>query len=136
MRSRVRIDLNVRVRGNGTYTGLEDVFGPIAVGDIVEIFEPESSLAGPGRITDIDFETRLVYLTVEWASLRETDSKADDWMTQRGPVETWSAATPPLHVAATHGYYALKVTNQAVSASVRPGGPGARSQLITETAVA
>lgn len=71
MPTRVRIDLNVRVRGNGTYAGLEDVDGPLAVGDVVQVFEPESGLEGEGCVTEVDQETHLVYLTVDWESLRD-----------------------------------------------------------------
>ncbi|MFE6846540.1 hypothetical protein [Streptomyces sp. NPDC057686] len=57
--SRIEIDLNVRVRGNGTRAGFEDVAGPIMEGDEVEVFEPESGLVGPGRITGIDNDKRM-----------------------------------------------------------------------------
>jgi hypothetical protein len=50
--TRVQIDLNVRVRGNATYAGFEDVTGPLAVDQVVEVFEPESGLAGLGRVTE------------------------------------------------------------------------------------
>lgn len=74
--TRVTIDPNVRVRGNGTYAGFEDVTGPIAVGDLVEVYEAESSLVGQGRVTEIDVEPELVYLSVDWSSL------ADEAITQ------------------------------------------------------
>ena len=69
--ARIAIDLNIRVRGNGTYAGFEDVTGPIAVGDQVEVFETESSLVGRGRVTEIDGERELVYLSVDWSSLTD-----------------------------------------------------------------
>jgi len=68
-RTRVAIDPNVRVRGNGTYAGFEDVTGPIAVGEVVEVCEPESGIAGEGKVTEIDGDKELVYLSVEWSSL-------------------------------------------------------------------
>jgi len=68
--TRVMIDLNVRVHGNATYVGFEDVDGPIAVGDEVVVFEPESGLEGSGRIVEIDADNELVYLSVDWAGLR------------------------------------------------------------------
>ena len=37
MRPVVEIDPNVRVRGNGTYAGLEDVIGPIKIGGEVTV---------------------------------------------------------------------------------------------------
>lgn len=69
--TRIEIDPNVRVRGNGTRAGFEDVYGPIAVNMQVEVFEPESGLVGPGRVTEIDAVKRLVFLSVEWSKLRE-----------------------------------------------------------------
>lgn len=68
-RTRVTIDPNVRVRGNDTYAGFEDVDGPIAVGEAVEVHEAESGLTGHGRVTEIDAERQLVYLSVDWPSL-------------------------------------------------------------------
>lgn len=70
MKTRIAIDPNIRVRGNGTYAGFEDADGPLVVGDIVEVFEPESGLAGQGNVADVDNERELVYLSVEWASLK------------------------------------------------------------------
>ncbi len=77
--TRVAIDPNVRVRGNGTYVGFEDVSGPIAVGDQVEVYEAESGLVGEGRVTEIDGERELVYLSVDWSSL------TDEASPERGP---------------------------------------------------
>ena len=70
-RTRVEIDLNVRVRGNGTFVGFEDLSGPVAVGEIVEVYESESGVAGEGRVTEIDGDRELVYLSVDWPSLKE-----------------------------------------------------------------
>jgi hypothetical protein len=69
--TRITIDPNVRVRGNDTYAGFEDVNGPVAVGETVEVHEVESDLTGRGRITEIDAERQLVYLSVDWSSLTE-----------------------------------------------------------------
>jgi hypothetical protein len=69
--TRIEIDLNVRVRGNGTYAGFEDVVGPLAVGDEVEVYESESGLLGKGRVAEIDTVGELVYLSVDWATLTE-----------------------------------------------------------------
>jgi hypothetical protein len=69
--TRVTIDPNVRVRGNGTYAGFEDVTGPMAVGETVEVHEPESGLVGVGSITEIDGDRELVYLSVDWSSLTD-----------------------------------------------------------------
>jgi hypothetical protein len=69
--TRIAIDPNIRVRGNGTYAGFEDVTGPIKPGDEVEVYEPESGLVGQARVTEIDAARELVYLSVEWSSLTD-----------------------------------------------------------------
>jgi hypothetical protein len=73
--TRVMIDPNVRVRGNGTYAGFEDVDGPLTVGELVEVYEAESGITGEGRITEIDADRELVYLSVDWASLGDDGSR-------------------------------------------------------------
>ena len=70
MRTKVVIDPNVRVRGQLTFAGLEDVKGPLRVGQAVDVFEPESGLVGEGRVVEIDPAHGLVYLSVDWASIR------------------------------------------------------------------
>lgn len=67
--TRVEIDLNVRVRGNLTFAGLEDADGPLAAGDQVEVFEPESGITGSARVAQIDTARRLVFLAVDWPAL-------------------------------------------------------------------
>jgi hypothetical protein len=73
-RTRVAIDPNVRVRGDDTYAGFEDVTGPIAVGEVVDVYEPESGAVGEGKVTEIDGDKELVYLSVDWSSLSVDDS--------------------------------------------------------------
>jgi hypothetical protein len=68
-RSVIEIDPNVRVRGNETYAGFEDVTGLLEVGEEVTVRESEAGLLGEGRVTHIDLDRRLVYLSVDWASL-------------------------------------------------------------------
>lgn len=75
--ARVMIDPNVRVRGNGTFAGFEDVTGAITVHMPVEVYEPESGLVGTGTITEIDSASELVYLSVDWAALRPDDAGAE-----------------------------------------------------------
>lgn len=67
--TRIVIDPNVRVRGQLTYAGFEDVEGSIAVGQNVDVVEPESGLVGKGLIVEIDLQTQLVYLGVDWSAL-------------------------------------------------------------------
>jgi hypothetical protein len=78
--ARVAIDPNVRVRGNQTYAGLEDVEGTVAVGSHVEVYEPESGLTGPAEVTEVDHERRLIYLAVDWGKLREGAPAAPPWL--------------------------------------------------------
>ena len=63
----------MRVRGNDTYAGLEDVSGAIAVGAEVEVYESESGVVGCGRVTEIDLDRELVYLSVDWEHLLPKD---------------------------------------------------------------
>lgn len=74
-RTRVEIDPNVRVRGNQTFSGLEDVDGPVAVGDTVTVYEPEADLEGRGEITDIDYDKQLVWIRVVWSSLQPKEEQ-------------------------------------------------------------
>lgn len=80
MTARVAIDPNVRVRGNQTYAGLEDVQGTVVAGSHVQVYEPESGLTGPAEVTEIDHERRLVYLAVDWGKLREPARPAHPWL--------------------------------------------------------
>lgn len=73
MITRIEIDPNVRVRGNGTYAGFEDVEGPLVLGQAVEVYESEADIVGAGKITEIDAARQLVYLSVEWSSLRNPE---------------------------------------------------------------
>jgi hypothetical protein len=73
-RARVKIDLNIRVRRNWTFVGIEDVDGSIEVGQVVEVFESESGVVGVGQIQEIDVERQIVYLSVEWGSLKQPSS--------------------------------------------------------------
>jgi len=77
---RVLIDPNVRLPGGRTRAGLEDADGPIVTGQTVEVWEAESGVRGPGRVSWIDEGKRLVYLSVDWAQLRaeDTEPTSDD----------------------------------------------------------
>jgi hypothetical protein len=70
VKTRIEIDPNVRVRGQLTFAGLEDVYGPLRLGQTVEVFEPEGDIVGEGRVVEIDIARQLVILGVNWASLR------------------------------------------------------------------
>lgn len=91
-KTRVAIDPNVRVRGNETYAGLDGVTGSIAAGDAVEVYEPESGLAGDGIVTEIDKDRGLVYLSVNWPSLVIAPSRRG--MTAETPLRLLVDLTP------------------------------------------
>lgn len=70
MTVRIAIDPNIRLPGNQTFAGFEDVQRfPIHVGMEVEVYEEESGVHGHGSVASIDEERELVYLNVEWSSL-------------------------------------------------------------------
>lgn len=72
---RIAIDPNVRVHGNQTYAGFEDIDGPVPrVGEPVTVHEPESSLSGTAHVARVDEKTLLVYLEVDWSALRPQPS--------------------------------------------------------------
>jgi hypothetical protein len=68
--TRITIDMNKRVRGDQTVSGFEDVVGPMQVNSDVTVSERESSLVGTATITEVDISNQLVYLRVDWNSLR------------------------------------------------------------------
>ena len=67
--TRIEIDPNVRVRGNQTYSGYEDVTGDLVLHDMVEVYESEAGIVGTAEVTEIDAERKLVYLAVDWSSI-------------------------------------------------------------------
>jgi hypothetical protein len=84
---RVEIDPNVRVRGNKTYAGFEDVqqagqltvtrlshpVSPVSVGDKVLAWESEDDIVTDAEVVDVDQERQLVYLAVDWSGWRDAD---------------------------------------------------------------
>lgn len=78
---RVRIDLNVRVRGGRTFAGFEDFDGfdaaDLHIGEAVTVYEPESGLRGEGSVVEVDRAKRLVVLAVDWSSLRPEEAWAE-----------------------------------------------------------
>ncbi|HEY5834925.1 hypothetical protein [Streptomyces sp.] len=74
---RVEIDPNIRAPlGGYTRARLEDADGPLTPGQDVTVYESESGLTGPGRVTRIDRTNQLVYLAVDWWALREEPAPA------------------------------------------------------------
>jgi hypothetical protein len=78
MTVRIAVDLNVRVRGNQTYSSLDDADGPVAVGDMLTVFEAETGITANAQVTDVDQERQLVYLAVDWSSFRDDPEATDD----------------------------------------------------------
>ena len=70
MKTRIRIDPNMRVRGNHTLAERQDVEGPVVVGAAVEVYEPEADILGLGRIVEVDADRDLIVIAVDWPSLR------------------------------------------------------------------
>ena len=74
--TRIEIDPNVRVESGWTYSGFEDVTGPVPmVGELVTVFESEDRIQGEAFVTRVDRDRRLVYLDVDWSSLRDMDRR-------------------------------------------------------------
>lgn len=67
---RVEFDPNVRCAGNRTYVGIEDLPHGLALGDEVELVEPEAGLGWPGQLYALDCDRGLAYLSVRWADSR------------------------------------------------------------------
>ena len=77
---RVRIDLNIRVRGNRTLADFDDVEGDAAdlhIGQAVTVYESESGLRGEGSIVEVDPAKQVVILAVDWSSLRPEEAWAE-----------------------------------------------------------
>ena len=87
----VEIDPNVRVEGNNTFSSISDIYDgddtPFCTIDLQEyvqedsqrsnratipviVFESESEIQGFGEIYKIDWSKGLVYIKVDWGSLR------------------------------------------------------------------
>lgn len=64
------IDPNVRVSGGLTFSGYEDVRGPMPVaGQQVLVREPEANLVAIGTVDRLDENDRLIFVAVDWAEL-------------------------------------------------------------------
>lgn len=77
---RVRIDLNIRVRGNRTLADFDDVEGDASdlhIGQAVTVYEPESGLRGEDSVVEVDQGKQVVILAVDWPSLRPEEAWAE-----------------------------------------------------------
>lgn len=68
--TRVEIDPNDRSPDDGgVRVWGKNVLGPIVLGALVQVFEPEAGLVGWGHIERYDEEYDLVYVSVDWDSI-------------------------------------------------------------------
>lgn len=69
---RIEIDPNVRLADNSTYAPLTALAGggPLEPGQDVIVFESEAGIEGTGKIRSVDTDLAMIYLDVDWASLR------------------------------------------------------------------
>jgi hypothetical protein len=66
----IMIDPNVRVAGDLTFSGFEDVLGPMPTeGKTVLVREPEANLVAAGVVKRVDNADSLIYIAVEWDKL-------------------------------------------------------------------
>lgn len=73
--ARIRIDPNVRLGKNRTFSGFEDCDRVPVIGEHVTVYEdekPADAIEGPAVVTGIDEGKRLVYLEVAWDRLHAT----------------------------------------------------------------
>jgi hypothetical protein len=105
----ILIDPNVRVAGNETFSGFEDVVGDFpAEGARVRVRELESNIVGEGVVTRVDEHDRLIYLAIDWSKLAPEQVMTPDELMRRlgigaartstttaltaGPSETYTRA--------------------------------------------
>ena len=103
---RVEIDTNVRIEGDQTYSSFEHVHDPHtapgdlmlwSVGEVVDVYEPESYLVGSGRIASWDDQYRIIYLAVDWESLRLDKSLVASYEdSEVDPAQVEIAPRPPI----------------------------------------
>ncbi len=78
MVTQIEINPNLRVQGDLTVADLhEDVTGPTPqTGDLVEVYERVSGLAGRGQVVEVDESDGSVTVWVDWAGLRVPRTRA------------------------------------------------------------
>lgn len=95
----IMIDPNVRVAGDLTFSGFEDVLGPMpTVGQTVLAREPEANLVATGVVTRVDRADELVYIAVNWSELAPDRLLSPAELL--GVARTWSTSQQLNH---THG---------------------------------
>jgi hypothetical protein len=102
----ILIDPNVRVAGNETFSGFEDVVGALPPeGARVRVREPESNIVGEGVVTRVDEHDRLIYLAIEWSKLAPERVMTPDELMRRlgtGAAFTSTTAARTVRPSETH----------------------------------
>jgi hypothetical protein len=68
---RVHINLNAITADGLIRVRRSRADGPVAQGQLVEIFEPTDEIEGIARVARVNDETGLIYLDVEWGTLHD-----------------------------------------------------------------
>jgi len=98
---RIAIDPNVRTAGNQTRCGIEDLFGDIDelnVGDAITVMCLETDIIGDATVAriDLDSKRRLIFLDVDWESLRREDFQQEQHGHNSGYMRGgWAHAVGP-----------------------------------------
>ena len=70
---RIEIDLNVRNDKGLTRAALRDTHGAVvAVGDLVQVFEPDEDVEAPASVVEISKDGQFAFLDVKWNELRRS----------------------------------------------------------------
>lgn len=108
------IDINTRKRGNGSFTAFEDIDGPVAIGATIQVFDPNANVEGRAVVTEINAEHGIVFLSVDWSSLRQRSTCIE-------PVEP-GAYTADLQVWTGTGTYVSRIARNVPDLVVIQGG--------------
>ncbi|MGV9710872.1 hypothetical protein ACWDTI_09430 [Gordonia sp. NPDC003424] len=101
MTTQVAIDPNVRVAGNETFSGFEDIRGPRpAEGDRVIVTVEETDVVGFATVTRVDDSDQLIYLAVNWSELAPAERLSPGDLVERvqsgivEPISPLASLTP------------------------------------------
>ena len=105
MTTEILIDPNVRVAGNETFSGFEDVIGDLpAEGARVRVREPESNIVGQGVVTRVDERDRLIYLAIDWSKLAPEQVVTPDELMRRLGIGAFTSTTTARTVCPSETY--------------------------------
>ena len=99
----IMIDPNVRVAGGLTFSGFEDVRGPMpSVGQSVLVREPEANLVATGIVDHVDYQDSLIFVAVNWETLAPDRLQSpEELLASLRRTATWSASRPVDHLQRT-----------------------------------